>query len=87
MAMVSFDPTSYTVVEGTDPTANLMLVRSGDLSRSVVVTVFTNPGTANGIVTPFTCIRFSSCFYMHTYPNISIHRCKRLHICFKDGNI
>ena len=49
MAMVSFDPTSYTVVEGTEPTAELMLVRSGDLSRSVVVTVFTNPGTASGI--------------------------------------
>ena len=49
MMMVSFDPTSYTVVEGTDPTAELMLVRSGDLSRSVVVEVFTNPGTAGDI--------------------------------------
>ena len=43
---VSFDPTTYTVTEGVDGVANLMLVRSGGLTRTVVVTVTTAAGTA-----------------------------------------
>ena len=45
---VSFDPTTYTVTEG-DGFANLMLVRSGGLTRTVVVTVTTAAGTATGM--------------------------------------
>ena len=46
---VSFDPTTYTVTEGVDIVANLMLVRSGDLTRTVVITVTTVAGTATGM--------------------------------------
>ena len=46
---VSFDPTAYTVTEGVDATSELMLVRSGDLNREVVVSVSTMPGTAIGM--------------------------------------
>ena len=46
--IVSFDPTSYTVSEGIG-TAELMLVRSGNLNREVVVSVITMPGTATGM--------------------------------------
>ena len=46
---VSFDPTAYTVTEGVDATAELMLERSGDLNREVVVSVSTMPGTAIGM--------------------------------------
>ena len=45
---VSFDPTAYTVTEGVDATAELMLVRSGD-NREVVVSVSTMSGTAIGM--------------------------------------
>ena len=47
--MVSFDPTSYTVTEGEDDFVQLMLVRSGDLSRATVVTVTTEDDSATGI--------------------------------------
>ena len=47
-ATVYFDPTDYNVTEGVDDFANLMLVRSGDLSRETVVTVTTAPGSAIG---------------------------------------
>ena len=46
---VSFNPTTYTVTEGVDSVANLMLVRSGGLTRTVVVTVTTAAGTAMGM--------------------------------------
>ena len=49
LVMVSFDPTSYTVTEGIDGTAELMLVRSGNLNREVVVSVTTTSGTAMGM--------------------------------------
>ena len=49
LVMVSFDPTSYTVTEGIDGTAELMLVRSGNLNREVVVSVTTTSGTAIGM--------------------------------------
>ena len=48
---VSFDPTTYTVTEGEDVVANLKLVRSGDLTRTVVVTVTATTGTAMGMNT------------------------------------
>ena len=48
LVIVSFDPTSYTVSEGIG-TAELMLVRSGNLNREVVVSVITMPGTATGM--------------------------------------
>ena len=44
---VSFDPISYTVTEG-DGFAELILIRSGDLSRTTVVTVTTADGSATG---------------------------------------
>ena len=47
--IVSFDPTTYTVTEGVDDVANLMLIRSGGLTRTVVVTVTTVAGTATGM--------------------------------------
>ena len=43
------DPTAYTVTEGVDATAELMLVRSGDLNREVVVSVSTFDETAIGM--------------------------------------
>ena len=46
---VSFDPTAYTVTEGVDATAELMLVRSGDLNREVVVSVSTFDETTIGM--------------------------------------
>ena len=46
---VSFDPTTYNVTEGVDNVANLRLVRSGGLNRTVVVTVSIASGTAMGI--------------------------------------
>ena len=49
LVIVSFDPTSYTVTEGIDGTAELMLVRSGNLNREVVVSVTTTSGTASGM--------------------------------------
>ena len=63
---VSFDPTTYTVTEGVDDVANLMLVRSGGLTRTVVVTVTTAAGTAMGNDTPlyysnYTCIYMCTC--------------------------
>ena len=48
--MVSFDPASYTVTEGEDGAVELILVRSGDLSRATVVTVTTTDGSAIGMV-------------------------------------
>ena len=45
---VEFDPTAYNVTERVDDFANLMLVRSGDLSRVTVVTVTTVSGSATG---------------------------------------
>ena len=59
---VSFDPTTYTVTEGVDNVANLMLVRSGDLTKTVVVSVTTAAGTAMGmthhcLLSHCTCIR------------------------------
>ena len=49
---VSFDPTTYTVIEGGEGVvANLKLVRSGDLTRTVVVTVTAATGTAIGMNT------------------------------------
>ena len=47
--VVSFNPTSYTVTEGVDRAAELVLVTSGDLSRTTVVTVSTEAGTATGV--------------------------------------
>ena len=47
--IVSFDPTTYTVTEGVDGVANLILVRSGYLTRTVVVTVTNAAGTAMGM--------------------------------------
>ena len=46
---MSFDPTTYTVTEGVDGVANLMLVRSGGLTRTVVVTINIATGTAMGM--------------------------------------
>ena len=48
--LVSFDPTSYTVTEGEDGAVELILVRSGDLSRATVVTVTTADGSAIGML-------------------------------------
>ena len=48
VALVSFDPTSYTVIEGVDEFVLLGLVRSGDISGSTTVDVETLPGTAMG---------------------------------------
>ena len=50
LVFVSFDPTSYTVTEGEDGAAELILVRSGDLSRATVVTVTTADGSAIGML-------------------------------------
>ena len=49
LVIVSFDPISYTFTEGIDGTAELMLVRSGNLNREVVVSVTTTSGTAIGM--------------------------------------
>ena len=46
---MSFDPTTYTVPEGEGVVANLKLVRSGDLTRTVVITVTAATGTAMGM--------------------------------------
>ena len=52
--MVSFDPTTYTVTEGVDEFAVLMLVRSGEISGITTVTVATVSGTAVGMTVPLT---------------------------------
>ena len=49
LVIVSFDPTSYTVTEGINGTAELMLVRSGNLNERVAVSVLTMLGTAIGM--------------------------------------
>ena len=46
---VSFDPTSYTVSEG-DGNATIILVRSGDLNREVIVMFSTNDDSATSII-------------------------------------
>ena len=46
---VTFDPTTYIVTEGVNAFAQLILVRSGDLSGSTTVTVTPQSGTAIGI--------------------------------------
>ena len=47
--IITFDPTAYTVTEGVDSDTNLLIRRSGDLTRTVVVTVTTTEGTATGM--------------------------------------
>ena len=49
LVIASFDPTSYTVTEGINGTAELMLVRSGNLNEGVAVSVTTMSGTAIGM--------------------------------------
>ena len=51
---VSFNPATYTVTEGKDSVVELVLVRSGDSSRTVVITLTTGAGTAMGMQLPFT---------------------------------
>ena len=48
---VSFSPVTYTVTEGEDTSAGLVLIRSGDLSRPTAIEVTTLSGSANGIYT------------------------------------
>ena len=45
---MTFDPTAYTVKEGVDAHAKLLLVRSGDLSHETTVTITPISGTAFG---------------------------------------
>ena len=49
LVTVFFDPTTYTVTEGEGVVADLMLVRSGGLARTVVVSVNIVSGTAVGM--------------------------------------
>ena len=49
VVVVSFSPTTYTVTEGVDEFVELILVRSGVLSRATVVIVTTRSGTATGV--------------------------------------
>jgi hypothetical protein len=44
--VVAFSPTTYTVTEGVDEFAELVIVRSGDLSRNTTVTVTTFDASA-----------------------------------------
>lgn len=46
----TFDPTTYTVIEGGDNVVNLRLARSGNLTTTIVVTVTTAAGTAMGML-------------------------------------
>ena len=71
---VSFDPTTYTVTEGLDNVANLMLIRSGDLTRTVVITVATAAGTAMGMThhcaaTLYTTSQQKIKCFLHVYKN------------------
>ena len=50
----TFDPTTYTVIEGVDNVVNLRLFRSGNLTTTIVVTVTTAAGTAMGM--PHNCL-------------------------------
>ena len=63
--IVSFDPTTYTVTEGVDGVANLMLVRSGGLTRTVVVTATTAAGTAMGMTHHCTTVTTHVHVYMY----------------------
>ena len=47
---MSFAPTTYTVREGVDEYADLMLARSGDLTRNTTVTVIIFDGSAKGML-------------------------------------
>ena len=48
LVSVSFNPIPYTVTEGEYEFAELILIRSGDLSRETFVTVTTADGSATG---------------------------------------
>ena len=62
--VVYFAPTDYTVKEGVNNMTQLVLVRSGDLSRDTVVTVTTTPGTATGIATQTRCISITNILFL-----------------------
>ena len=66
---VCFDPITYTVTEGVDDVANLRLVRSGGLSRTVVVTVNLASGSAMGMtchcLLQYCVHKFSITMYMY----------------------
>ena len=49
--VVSFEKTSYTVTEGEDEFVEIILVRSGDLSRNTTVTLTTFDVSALGKLT------------------------------------
>ena len=49
LLIVSFASTDYTVTEGVDLFANVMLVRSGNTSKTATVIVCTQSGTAIGM--------------------------------------
>ena len=55
--VVSFFPVTYTVTEGEDTTVELVLIRSGDLSRPTAIEVTTLSGSANGICTSVKIIK------------------------------
>ena len=66
-ALVQFSPATYTVTEGVDGFAVLLLTRSGPIDGSSVVTVTTQQGTASGeckqyLLTLRTCKSFRSHF-------------------------
>ena len=46
--VVGFDPTSYTVTEGTDPSVTLTVFRTGNEDLPATVNFATVPGTADG---------------------------------------
>ena len=48
-AVVEFYPIAYTVTEGLDAFVDLLLIRSGPLTGSSVVTVTTLQGSASGM--------------------------------------
>ena len=63
LVVISFEPTSYTVTEGDDGFAELILVRSGYLNRTTIVTVTTADGSATGKNKTILLLQFRNTFF------------------------
>ena len=65
--VVGFDPVSYSVIEGVNPSAILTIVRSGNLQLPANVTFMTIPGSADGMHGAHTCIHTCGSTLAHLY--------------------
>ena len=84
LVYVTFDPTAYTVKEGVDTHAKLLLVRSGDLSHETSVTITPIAGTALG--ENLIVIQYSfQTFCNNCYTAVTDFESSQLHVTFFSG--